>query len=314
MTITATVTRIWEETPEIRCLELVPESGTVGEMAPGAHTEVHLPGGFVRQYSLWNGPDQRTSYLIGVKREPQSRGGSAAVHRLNVGDKIEIGALRNNFHLVPSDGPAILLAGGIGITPLLSMARACKAQGRPHVLHLFARDSAHAPFLKELSELGDAPVHLGLVPPTLDKVLKGILAEPTADANLYICGPGPFMDLVERLAAMAGWPSGRVHLERFSIDPDDIDTSGGGFEVILAQSGQTVFVNEGETIIGAMEKAGLVPLTSCEQGHCGTCMATVIEGEPDHRDSYLSRAERESGKVIMPCVSRCKGKRLILDL
>lgn len=313
MTQSVIIERVHQETPEIRCFDLKPEDGAV-QIVPGAHIDVHLPCGLIRQYSLWNGPGETDTYRIGVKREAEGRGGSAAMHALQPGDRLEISAPRNNFALADSDGPALLLAGGIGITPLLSMARHLHARGQDHTLHLFARNAEHAPFLRELGDLPHAPVHLGLIPPTLDKVLAGLLADPDPQAHLYLCGPGPFMDLVERQAAIAGWPQARVHLERFSADPESIDTSGDTFEVILKQSGQRITVEEGQTIIEAMEEAGIVPLTSCEQGVCGTCMTTVIEGEPDHRDDYLSAAEKAAGNVIMPCVSRCKGKRLVLDL
>ena len=314
MTRAVTVSRIWQETPEICCFELTPDQGSPVTFTPGAHIDVHLPNDLIRQYSLWNGPDDTQSYLIGVKREPQSRGGSVAAHSLVQGDKLQISDPRNNFELDAGDGPALLLAGGIGLTPLLSMARHLNAMGQDHCLHLFARDAAHAPFQNELAVLPEAPVHLGLVPPTLDRVLAGILDGPTPDAHLYLCGPGPFMDLAERQAALAGWPAAQVHLERFSAGPDGLDNSGAGFEVLLKQSGKSIRVEEGETIIEAMEAAGIAHLTSCEMGVCGTCMATVIEGEPDHRDQYLNDTEKASGNVIMPCVSRCKGKRLVLDL
>ncbi|MCE2522737.1 MAG: oxidoreductase [Rhodobacteraceae bacterium] len=287
------VARLWDYTPEIRCFELVPLNGSVAEFTAGAHIEVHLSGNMVRQYSLWNGPEERNAHLIGVKREQESREGSTQMHELAQGDTIKIGALHNNFELRP-DGEAILLAGGFGITPVLSMSRQMQAAGRRAVLHLFARDA------------DNAPVHLGLNPPTLDKVLFGILSDPPAGAHIYFCGPGPFMNLVEQTALSTGWPLSRTHLERLSIDPEDIDTSGDRFEVVLRQSGQT--------IVEAMEAVGLVPLTSCEQGVCGTCLTDVLEGKPDHRDQYLNETEKAAGKLTLPCVSRCKGERLVLDL
>lgn len=308
------ISDLWDETGEIRCFEL----GSAGEPLPsfsaGAHVEVHLSDNLVRHYSLWNGPEQTDRYMIGVKREPESRGGSARMHELKVGDTIAISEPRNNFALEDSDGPAIMLAGGIGITPLLAMARERREQRRPTTLHMFARDADNIPFKSQLNALDNAPVHLGLVPPTLDRVLRGILSDPDPDAHLYMCGPGPFMDLVEKIAAITGWPNDRVHLERFSVDADALDLSGDSFEVVLRQSGQSITVGPDQTIIQAMEKAGIVPLTSCEQGVCGTCMTTVIDGEPDHRDFFLNDMERQEGNLIMPCVSRCKGKRLVLDL
>ncbi len=309
-----TIQRIHQETPEIKTFELLPDGGQLIEFSPGAHIDVHLPGGLMRQYSLWNGPSDRDAYRIGVKREAKGRGGSAAMHELCEGDRLEVSFPRNHFELQDSDGPAILLAGGIGITPILAMARHLAAEGRPHVLHLFARDTTFAPFLSQLTRLPEAPVHLGLIPPTLVKVIAGILAQPDSTAHLYLCGPGPFMDIVEQQAAIAGWARDRVHMERFSASPESLNLTGDGFEVVLQRSGRTIAVAVGETIIEAMAAAGITPLTSCEQGVCGTCMTTVLEGTPDHRDQYLNAAEKASGTLIMPCVSRCKGKRLVLDL
>lgn len=309
-----TIAKLWDETPEIRCFELEGANASLPTFSAGAHVEVHMGDDLVRHYSLWNGPDQTDRYLIGVKREPQSRGGSKKMHTLRVGDTITVSEPRNNFALRDSEGPAIMLAGGIGITPLLAMARARQAQDRPTTLHLFARDVDNMPFRSQMADLDNAPVHLGLVPPTLSSVLKGILSERDPEAHLYMCGPGPFMDLVENLAIICGWPNDHVHLERFSGDFDSLDLSGDSFEVVLRQSGQTITVGPEQTIIEAMEDAGIEPLTSCEQGVCGTCITTVIDGEPDHRDFFLNDMERQEGKQIMPCVSRCKGKRLVLDL
>lgn len=308
------VRRIVEQTPEIRSFELVPCDGSSVSFTPGDHIDVHAGKDLIRQYSLWNGPDDRDAYQIGVKREENGRGGSAAMHTLKEGDEIEVSLPRNNFELRSDDGPVILIAGGIGITPVLSMARHLQAMNRKCVLHLFARSDEHLPFKNELAALDEVPIHLGLVPPELDAVLTRILTNPPKDARLYFCGPGPFMDLIENLAKTCGWSSDRVHLERFSVEADSLDLDGESFELVLQQSGVTLTIAEDQTIIEAMEAAGLEPMTSCEQGVCGTCLTTVLEGEPDHRDLYLNPAEKDSGTLIMPCVSRCKGKKLVLDL
>ncbi|MFT8483695.1 MAG: PDR/VanB family oxidoreductase [Gluconobacter cerinus] len=308
------IRRIVEQTPEIRSYELVPCDGSSVKFTPGDHIDVCVGDGIVRQYSLWNAPRDCDAYHIGVKRETNGRGGSAAMHALNEGDEIEVGLPRNNFELRSDEGPVILIAGGIGITPVLAMARHLQSVNRKCVLHLFARSAEHVPFKSELTALDEAPVYLGLVPPTLNAVLTGILSNPPADARLYFCGPGPFMDLIEQLAKNCGWKSDRVHLERFSVDAATLELDGDSFEVVLQKSGVTLTVEEDQTIIGAMEAAGLEPMTSCEQGVCGTCLTTVLEGEPDHRDFYLNPTEKESGTLILPCVSRCKGKKLVLDL
>ena len=290
------------------------DGSTLPEISPGAHIDVHLQQDLTRQYSLWNGPETTDRYRIGVKREPESRGGSAAMHALSEGDTLSIDFPRNNFTLQSGADQTVLLAGGIGITPLLSMAQHLAAAGKPATLHLFARDAEHAPFLEELAGLPSAPVHLGLVPPTLDAVLKGILGNLEPDAHVFMCGPGPFMDLVERTAAICGMPRDHLHMEYFSVNPDTLDLGGDSFEVVFAKSGKSAVIGEDQTIIEVMEELDIEFLTSCEQGVCGTCLANVVDGDPDHRDHYLSPAEKASGKVMTPCVSRCKGNRIVLDL
>lgn len=315
MTLNLVVTRTWNETPEIRCFQLASVDGSsLPAFEPGAHIDVKLPGQLVRQYSLWNGPHDGKQYLIGVKLEKESRGGSAAMHKLSEGDRLEAEAPRNNFPLAQPCGESLLLAGGVGITPLLSMAQYLKATDQPYKLHLFARSMEMAPFRKILEADPEASIHLGLIPPALDGVIGDLLAERRADSHVYICGPAPFMDLARNLAEKCGWGEANIHLEYFAASEDAVDTSGETFEVVLQRTGRTLVVREDQSILDAMNEAGIEILTSCEQGVCGTCVSTVLEGEPDHRDLYFNAAERASGKVITPCVSRCKGKRLVLDL
>ena len=307
------VARAWDETPEIRCFELIPLGGGLPDFHPGAHIDVMPAEGIIRQYSLWNGPLQNESYFIGVKREPESRGGSVAMHDLAEGAEFTISAPKNNFDLVDTDGPALLLAGGIGVTPLLSMAQHLQGDDGMADLHIFARNAEFTPFQDQITAMG-GQAHHGLLPPELNRTLGGLLAAQPVNAHLYMCGPGPFMDLVVQIATALGWADDHIHLEHFSVDTDDLDLSGGAFEVVLQQSGLTFAVGPEQTIIAAMEEAGHIPLTSCEQGVCGTCITKVLEGEPDHRDQYLSDAEKAAGTAIMPCVSRCKGNRLVLDI
>ena len=310
---TVTVSHIWEETPDIRCLALRPDRSPI-RVIPGAHLNVHLTGGIIRQYSIWNGLEDTDAYLIGVKRDPKGRGGSVAMHALREGDRIQISAPVTNFTLVQSSRPALLLAGGVGITPLLSMAQHLTAGRHTHTLHLFVRGLNHVPFRSQLQTLPDAPIHVGLAPPVLDDMLTGLLRRRAAEAHLYLCGPGPFMDLVVKTAQVAGWPVDRIHLERFSAEPISIPNPGDSFDVILKQSGKTIRVFENQTIVEALESAGVNVLTSCEQGVCGTCLTRVLKGTPDHHDQYLSSTEQATGKSMMICVSRCKHGPLVLDL
>jgi len=312
-TLAATITQALDETSEIRSLALRPASGPVA-FAPGAHIDVHLPGGLIRQYSLWNGSEDTDAYLIGVKREPKGRGGSATIHALKEGDQVQISAPRNSFELQPGAGPALLLAGGIGITPLLSMAQHLAVKGRAHRLHLFVRGLSHVPFRERLDALHGVAIHVGLAPPALDDVLAGLLRRTSRDAQLYLCGPRPFMDLVEAIAQSTGWSEDQIHLERFAADPEAEVGIAQDFDVVINSSGQMVHVNENQTIAEALDAAGVDVLTSCEQGVCGTCQTPVLSGQPDHRDDYLSAAEKAAGESIMICVSRCKAGPLVLDL
>lgn len=314
MTLRTVIARVWNETAEIKCFEL----RALGDISlppatPGAHIDVHLDDGLTRQYSLWNGPADTDAYFIGVKREPQSRGGSAAMHQLTLGQVLEIGEPRNNFPLSETTGLSLLLAGGIGITPLLSMMRFLEAHSRPVQLHLFSRNAALAPFRTLLNGNANATHHVGLLPPKLDAVLSDLVKGRKPDDRLYICGPGRFMELAQTIATENGWPTDRTHLEYFTLEQQPAGTNA-EFELVLQKSAKHLIVKSDQTIIAALQDAGVEILTSCEQGVCGTCVTAVLEGEPDHRDVYFNPQERASGKLITPCVSRCKGKRLVLDL
>lgn len=314
MTLRTAITRVWDETAEIKCFELRAFDGvSLPPIAPGAHIDVYLGNGLTRQYSLWNGPADTDAYFIGVKREPQSRGGSAAMHQLTAGQVLEIGEPRNNFPLIDTMGLSLLLAGGIGITPLLSMMRFLESRNRPVRLHLFSRSAALSPFRALLIPNPNVTQHFDLLPPKLDAVLSGLVKATRPGDHVYICGPGRFMELAQTIAAENGWPADRIHLEYFTLEqqPSNADAE---FELVLYKSAKRLIVKRDQTIIGALQEAGVNILTSCEQGVCGTCVTTVIEGEPDHRDVYFNSQERASGKLITPCVSRCKGNRLVVDL
>ena len=192
MTVDVRIVRIWDETPEIRCFELRAEGGAQLPLAmPGAHIDVHLHGKMIRQYSLWNGPGDKNCYLIGVKREGASRGGSTAMHALLEGQQVTISEPKNNFPLADGEGPHLLLAGGIGITPLLSMARTLTAGNVSHHLHFFTRGKEYMPFGELLANQKDVTFHYGLVPPVLDDVIEKALSTRRETAHVYVCGPAP---------------------------------------------------------------------------------------------------------------------------
>ncbi|WP_028998328.1 PDR/VanB family oxidoreductase [Azohydromonas australica] len=315
------VRRKWETAEGICGLELVPEDGSpLGDIEPGAHVEFILerPGlpPLVRQYSLCNAPGERDAYVFGIKKEPSSRGGSLHLHSLNEGSRLVLGATRNHFPLAADAQSHLLLAGGIGITPMLSMMQALGAQGRRYELHYFVRGSEHVAFkdrLEAARQQGLVHIHAGLDPAQTRKVLQELLDQPAAGAHAYCCGPGVFMDTVEEITA-AQWPAQQVHFERFQADTRLTAQPEQAFTVVLHKRGTQCQVEPGQSIVSALAHVGCEVDTSCEQGVCGTCLTRVLEGTPDHRDAYLSKAERQSNTQILPCVSRSLSPVLVLDL
>ena len=295
-------------------LRLEPIKGALPTFQPGAHIDVHLPNGLVRQYSVTNGPGETDHYTIGVKREADSRGGSAAIHdQLREGDVLAVSAPRNNFPLRRDAEHTIFVAGGIGVTPLISMARALNAQGLSFEFHYFVQSQDHAAFAQEMGEFADAlTLHQGLTPGQTGERLQQILGEPGFARHVYICGPGPMLEATRAIAANQGWQDSAVHFEYFANTAEIDDST--AFEIDLARSAMTLTVPAGQSILDVLRANGVNMTSSCEQGACGTCRCGVIEGEVNHQDVYLSDAEKAEGKSIMTCVSRAASDRLILDI
>ncbi len=310
----AKVVRKWTEAVDIAGLELESISGQLPPFQPGAHIDIHLPNGLVRQYSLTNGPDEVDAYRIGIKRDPESSGGSSFLHdTVREDDLLAISEPRNNFPLRRDAVRTILIAGGIGVTPLLSMARTLDRSGLDFEFHYFARDRSHLAFTDILSALsrGFRP-HLGLDPARTKAALEDILSGYRRAFHMYVCGPGPMMEAARAVAENQGWPEEAVHFEYFR-NSRTIDTDS-SFEINLARSVMTLQVPPGKTILSVLRENGIGIPSSCEQGACGTCGVAVLEGTPDHQDVYLRRSEREACNRIMTCVSRAKSKRLVLDI
>lgn len=308
------VDRKWQAAADVVALRLVPLEGMLPAASPGAHVDVHLPNGLVRQYSLVNAPSDLDAYIIGVKREPISTGGSSAVHDVvREGDLLAVSPPHDNFPLARRADEHILIAGGIGITPLLAMAKTLAAQHRRFRLYVFARSEPHVPFAADLAAFGDTVErHIGLNAEATATRLGALFGSRHGDAHVYICGPGPMLKAAREMAERAGWPESTVHFEYFANDQATSDSS--TFEVALARSAITVTIPSGRTITDVLREHGVSIPTSCEQGACGTCLTTVLEGEPDHQDVYLSKAERASNTCMTPCISRSKSPRLVLDL
>ncbi|MET9813043.1 PDR/VanB family oxidoreductase [Streptomyces sp. NPDC006355] len=274
---------------------------------PGAHVDVLLGPGLERQYSLCGDPADRTAWRIAVLREPDGRGGSAHVHeRVAEGDKIRVRGPRNNFRLEPAPRYRFV-AGGIGITPILPMVAAAEAAGAEWTLLYGGRTRDSMAFGEELARYGDR-VTIAPEDETGLLDLPSVLDDVPEDTLVYCCGPGPLLDAVE-----ARCPSGVLRVERFR--PKEQETGDATeFEVELARTGRTLTVSPDVSVLDAVRAAGVEVLYSCTEGTCGTCETDVLDGEPDHRDSVLTDEERAAGETMLICVSRCRGKRLVLDL
>lgn len=297
---------------DVVALELASPAGLrLRDWAPGAHIALVLPNGMTRQYSLCGDRWDPFRYRVGVLRERAGRGGSAYVHdELEVGDLVGVGGPRNNFALVPSDR-YLFVAGGIGITPLLPMVRQADMLGADWRLLYGGRRRSSMAFLDELTGYGDRV----RVDPEDERGLldlSGFLGGPSPGVRIYSCGPSALLAAME--ASCADWPPHTLHTERFvSAEPVDA-VRRAPFDVELARTGVTVTVPPEKTVLEAVGEVGVEVLSSCRQGVCGTCEATVLSGEPDHRDALLEDHERHGGDRMFICVSRARGDRLVLDL
>ncbi|UYO01192.1 MAG: Rieske 2Fe-2S domain-containing protein [Devosia sp.] len=314
-TLNVVVKRKWQNAEGVTSFELADRDGRhLPTFQPGAHIDVHLPNGLVRQYSLTNGPGDLMSYVIGVKQESASKGGSKVlVETVREGDVLAISEPRNNFPLRRDATRTVLIAAGIGITPLLSMARFLDKSNLNYALHYFARSEQSTAFSAELGVLhGTIEKHVGLARPAIREKVAEILGPYDFANHVYICGPGAMLEMVQEQAAALGWPDEAVHFEYFQNDK--VIDSSTAFDVELARSAMTLHVPAGKTILETMREAGLTVPSSCEQGACGTCLTAVMEGEVDHQDVYLNKTEKASNTCIMTCVSRAKSERLVLDI
>ena len=311
------VKRISFEADNINSYELVnPDGGDLAPFTAGSHIDVHLPNGMIRSYSLVNDQGERNRYVIAVNNDAASRGGSKLIHEtMRVGDIIAVTLPRNNFALQEDAGHSVLIAGGIGITPLLSMIRRLEALGRSWELFYAARTRLTAAFLDELNALRPdvhPNLHLNFdqEPEARMMDLSSIVKAALPDAHLYCCGPVPMLEAFE--AATVDRPAGHVHVEYFKAR--EKPAAEGGFEVKLARSNRTIAVPAGQTILDALLEAGISANYACTEGVCGTCETRVIEGNPDHRDLFLSKEEQEANKTIMICCSGSKSPTLVLDI
>ena len=279
---------------------------------PGAHIDLHLPSGLLRNYSLTVAEPEPSTYTVGIKRDPASRGGSRFVHdELRVGTTLKIGGPRNNFRLRDDAANTVLIAGGIGITPIWCMVQRLNALGREWRLHYACRSRADMAFRQELERMPQAALHFDDESGGQFLDVGAIVAGARKDAHLYCCGPAPMLQAFE--AATTDRPREQVHVEYFTAK-DLPPSKKGGFTVELARSGVEYFIPEGETILNVLLDAGIDIDYSCELGICGACEQRVVSGIPEHRDSILSEEEQAENTRVMICCAGCKTERLVLDL
>ncbi|HSV20609.1 MAG TPA: PDR/VanB family oxidoreductase [Casimicrobiaceae bacterium] len=316
--LTVRVTRRHTEALDIETFELIDVEGKpLPPFSAGSHIDVHLPNGMTRQYSLCNDPTESHRYLIGVLRETTSRGGSAALHDgVKEGDVLRITGPKNHFPLAHEAKRSVLLAGGIGITPILCMAERLSMAGADFEMHYCTRSRARTAFADRIARASFAPrvqFHFDDGDSAQKLDIATIVASPQGGVHLYVCGPKGFMDAILGAARARGWPEAQLHYEFFSAEHVRTGTEG-SFDVKLASSGRVVTVTKDQTVVQALADAGIEVPTSCGEGVCGTCLTRVLEGVPDHKDLYLTPAEQAANDQFTPCCSRSKTPLLVLDL
>ncbi|MES2948203.1 MAG: PDR/VanB family oxidoreductase [Pseudomonadota bacterium] len=318
-TLSVRVARKAVEATDICSFELVAaqDGAPLPAFSAGSHVDVFLPDGITRQYSLCNDPHETHRYLIAVLRDPASRGGSQAMHTdVQEGQLLQISAPKNHFGLAHDAQRSLLLAGGIGVTPILCMAERLALTGADFAMHYSSRTRARTAFVERIASSAFAPqvqFHFddGDAAQKLD--LAALLTNPKTGVHLYVCGPKGYMDAVLATARASGWPESQLHYEFFAAEVAKSD-SDAGFEVQLASSGRIITITKDQTVTQALSAAGVEVQTACEQGVCGTCLTRVLSGVPDHKDVYLTPEEQAANDQFTPCCSRAKSARLVLDL
>ncbi|WP_114971463.1 PDR/VanB family oxidoreductase [Rhodoferax ferrireducens] len=317
-TLSVRVARKATEAADICTFELVDvNGGPLPAFSAGSHVDVALPNGLTRQYSLCNDPKETHRYLIGVLRDPASRGGSQAMHeQVGEGQLLQISAPKNHFPLAHDATRSLLLAGGIGVTPILCMAERLAITGADFEMHYSTRSRERMAFYERIASSAYASqVHFHFDDGGADQKLDlaALLVAPQIGVHLYVCGPKGFMDAVLGTARAQGWPESQLHYEFFAAEVAKSE-SDASFEVKLASSGRIIRVPKDQTVTQALSAAGVEVQTSCEQGVCGTCLTRVLEGLPDHKDMYLTPEEQAANDQFTPCCSRSKTPLLVLDL
>lgn len=293
-----------------------PDHSPLPAFSAGSHIDVHLPNGIIRQYSLCNAPDHLHRYEIAVLREGQSRGGSVAMHELQEGDVLQVSEPRNLFPLTPEAKRSFLFAGGIGITPILCMAERLAHIDGTFQLHYCAKSESRAAFSDRItaSIWSDHASFYFNEPEGSARLAAKALKDYKHGDHLYVCGPAGFIDFILSQARNAGWPESSLHREFFASDSAEPHEDDGAFEVQLASDGRCFSIPADQSVADVLDDAGVEIPLSCEQGVCGTCVTRILDGEPDHRDMFLTDEEHARNDQFTPCCSRAKSARLVLDL
>ncbi len=317
-TLSLMVKQIRCEAKGINSYELVdPEGAELPEFTAGAHIDIHIRPGVIRQYSLCNSPRERHRYVIAVLKSGTGLGGSKALHEsVHVQDVVKVSVPRNHFPLDGNAKKAILLAGGIGITPLKSMLHHIEDLGMEYELHYCARDATCAAFSEMLSIREKVEHHFDNGEPSQGLDLTELLQNPDEGTHVYFCGPTGFMEAC--VQATKNWPTGSVHFEYFKApvpskqSSTESNTRNSGYNVKIASTGQMVAVDADQTLVEALVGVGIEIETSCVSGLCGTCKVRYLEGEVDHQDYILNSDEQ--CEYLTACVSKAKSELLVLDL
>lgn len=312
------ILRKYQAALDIAGLDLALENGQeLPEFRAGAHIDLHLPSGKIRQYSLINSGQHPHQYQIAVLRDPSSRGGSEEVHDvLSNGQTVRISTPRNHFPLDDSAPYSLLFAGGIGITPMLAMAAELTAEGREFEFHYCSRSRERAAFLDALTTPALASrtrVYLDEEGSRLN--LQTTLAKAPAGSHLYVCGPTGFINFVLSSARQQNWSEKQLHREFFSAATSSVETQEQqAFELVLKSSGRVIRVGAEQSAYEALAAAGIDIPVSCEQGICGSCITRIVDGIPDHHDQFMTAEEHASNTFFTPCCSRSKSPQLLIDL
>jgi len=292
-----------------------PQGDELPPFSAGSHIDVEIAPGLIRQYSLCNTPQDRDRYEIAVLKDPASRGGSIKLHESLVeGAPVRVSEPRNHFPLESSEARAILLGGGIGVTPLLCMAERLALSGAPFALHYCTRSPDRTAFRDRIADAAYRDsVHFHHDDGAPDQLFDPAALFATADraSHVYVCGPSGFIDWVHGAAEKAGFPMAQFHREYFNAAPVEAPVGGEtAFEIQIASTGAVYQVPADKSVAQVLEDNGFGVPISCEQGVCGTCITRLLGGEPDHRDMLALDGDAE----FTPCCSRSFSPRLVLDL